>query len=130
MGARTSWIGPLLLWLGLANLGCALVVYLTSSAMAGLSYTVVTSTYRELDTNGVIDHSKLSELWGARYADNWHNVVRRLVDEPLGGLYRTSYLPTGLLLLNGAILIVLWWRVRRGDMNAAVETKKGPGVSG
>ncbi len=121
-----SRVGSLLLWLGLANLASAFIVYFASSAMAGLSYTVITSTYRELDANGVIDQSRLSELWGAECADNWHNVVRRLVGEPLRGLYRTSYLPTGILVLNGVILITSWWYARRlGMPGSAGENSDG-----
>ena len=111
-GARVPRIRTLLLCLGLANLGCALIVVLASSAIAGLSYTVITSTYYELDANGVINQSRLGELWGAEYVSNWHNVVHRLAGEPVKGLYHVSYLPAGLLLLNGVILIILWWRVR------------------
>ena len=105
----------MLLWLGLANLAGAIGVAIASSAIAGLSYTVITSTYYELDANGVINQSRLGEVWGAEYVSNWHNVVHRLAGEPVRGLYRFSYLPAGLLVLNGAILIISWWRARNAD---------------
>ena len=119
-------IRTFLLCLGLSNLGCALIVVIASSAIAGLSYTVITSTYHELDANGVINQYRLGELWGAEYVSNWHNVVQRLVGEPVNGLYRFSYLPAGLLVLNGVILIVSWWRVWQSDRALAGRPRRRP----
>ncbi len=107
-----KWVSRLLLWMGIANLTLALLVPLVSSARVSIGYLVATSVYRELDLNGSINHSKLSETWGTEYVDNWRKVVDRLVGESFADLYDASEYLAAILMMNSAILLVASWRVR------------------
>lgn len=113
-----TWLRTLLLVLAIANVVLAIVGELAFSAMTGLSYTVVTSTYREFDCNGVVNHEKLGETWGPEYVDDWHKVVDCLVGEPLDGLYGLSHAYAVALLLNGVLLFAAWWQIRKTKVPA------------
>jgi len=107
---RSPNVQPLL-WLALLNMLLMLATPLAASGLAAVAHGVVTSNFRELDSNGAIDHDTVLRVWGPE-CSNWHRVVDRLVAAPLSSVYQAGFIVSGFFGLNAACLLVFWWRVR------------------
>lgn len=72
------------------------------------------SKYRELDVEGVIDHEKLAQLQGGRFAGDWAEVPDYLVKEK-SYVLNAAYGISAACLVTSVSLFIVWWRSRESE---------------
>jgi hypothetical protein len=110
---QKSLVKSLLLLVAMLHVVASLTIPVLMQFAVGFGKLNIVDTYVELDQRGVIDHAKLREVRGGRFAENW------ALPDNLGDHFDAAeYIAIGVsafCFASGIGLLAIWWRLRKQD---------------
>ena len=106
-----NWNRNILLAVALVNLLAVPTIPVLFSLICGEGKLVILSTYREMDLNGVIDHTRLMRFRGGEFASEW-NKIPDYFGEGFDVVTEFAWGISALCMMSSTAIFAVLWKTR------------------